>query len=176
VSSRVGALAALVATLLLAAAPAQALPPAERGAAFNRIEKKTMCIECNVPLNIAEAAQADATRVQIRLLLDRDLSEQQVLDQLVEDYGANILASPKAEGFNVLAYVVPLAALAGLLGLGAVLLPRWKHSSGEGDGPDDWAGPGSDDGPRPGGGPRPGKPLSRADNERLDAELARYGA
>ena len=57
-----------------------------------------MCIECNVSLNIAEAAQADATRAQIRRLLDRDLSEQQVLDQLVTDYGPNILASPRAEG------------------------------------------------------------------------------
>jgi cytochrome c-type biogenesis protein CcmH/NrfF len=163
VSRRAGALiAALLVTLLVAAAPAQAIVPAERGAAFNRIEKKTMCIECNVPLNIAVAAQADATRTEIRRLLDRGLSEQQVLDQLVKDYGANILAAPKAEGISTLAYVVPLAALAALLALGAVLLPRWRPNRGDG------GGPGADAPPR--------DELSRADHERLDAELARYGA
>ena len=121
-----------------------------------------MCIECNVPLNIAEAAQADATRAQIRRLLDRDLSEQQVLDQLVVDYGPNVLASPKAEGFNTAAYLVPVVALAALLAAGLLLLPRWRRARRDGGGPDD-----------PGAPPR--DPLSRADAERLDAELARYG-
>jgi len=155
-------IAALLVTLLVAAAPAQAIVPAERGAAFNRIEKKTMCIACNVPLNIAVAAQADATRTDIRRLLDRGLSEQQVLDQLVKDYGTtNILAAPKAEGISTLAYAVPLAALAALLALSAVLLPRWRRNRGDGDGPGDEAPPRDE--------------LSRADHERLDAELARYG-
>ena len=170
--------AALLLVVLAMAAPAQALPPAERGEAFNRIEKKTMCIECNVSLNIAVAAQADATRAQIRRLLDRGLSDQQVLDQLVEDYGPNILASPKAEGFNVLAYAVPVAALVALLALGAALLPRWRRNRGDGD--DDAPEGGGDDPPGDGPGPRdagvPGGGLSRAENERLDAELARYGA
>ncbi len=158
-SRHAGALLALLVALLVAAAPALAIDPAERGEAFNRIEKKTMCIECNVPLNIAEAAQADATRAQIRLLLDRGLSEEQVLDRLVEDYGANILASPRAKGFNALAYLVPVAALAALLALGGFLLPRWRRNRGEGP---------SDDVP-------PRDPPSSSDHERLDAELARYG-
>jgi cytochrome c-type biogenesis protein CcmH/NrfF len=163
-SRHVGALAALLVALLMAAAPAQAIDPAARGEAFNRIEKKTMCIECNVPLNIAVAAQADATRAQIRLLLDRGLSEQQVLDQLVEDYGANILASPKAEGISALAYLIPTATLVALLGLGAFLLPRWRRERRDDD---DAGGPGE---------PTPHDAPSRADHERLDAELARYGA
>lgn len=161
---RAAALVAMLVVLLVAAGPAQAIAPAQRGEAFNRIEKKTMCIECNVPLNIAVAAQADATRAQIRLLLDRGLTEQQVLDQLVEDYGANILASPKAEGFNALAYVVPVATLVALLGLGAFLLPRWRRERRDDD---DAGGPGE---------PTPHDAPSRAAHERLDAELARYGA
>ncbi len=153
------ALAALLLALLLSA-PARAVPPAERGEAFDRIEKQVMCIECNVPLNIADAAQADATRTEIRRLLARNLSDQQVLDALVADYGKNILAAPKASGFNAFAYLVPVLALAALLGLGALLLPRWRRERGSGGAP---------------GGAAPA-PLSRADAERLDAELARYGA
>ena len=163
-------LALLLAVLLVVAAPASALPVSQRGEAFNRLEKKTMCIECNVPLNIAVAAQADATRTQIRRLLDRGLSEPQVLDALVADYGDNILASPEPEGFNLLAYLVPVAALALLLALGLVLLPRWKRSRGD-DQDEDGGSPTGGDGPR-GGGPSP----THAENERLDAELARYGA
>ena len=155
-----GALALLL-TLLATAGPAHAIPPAQRGEAFNRIEKKTMCIECNVSLNIANAAEADAERAQIRLLLDRGLSEQQVLDALVEDYGPQVLATPQAKGFNILVFLVPLVALAALIALGAVLLPRWKRNRGDGGSEDP---PPADDAP------------SRAENERLDAELARYGA
>ena len=167
---RAGALLGLVIALLVAV-PALAYPPAERGEAFNRLEKKTMCIECNVSLNIAVAAQADATRAQIRLLLDRGLNDQQVLDQLVEDYGPNILATPKAQGFNVLAFAVPIVVLGGLLLLGLVLLPRWRRNRRDED--DGTAGPG-------GGGPHgpddDGSGPTRAEHERLDAELARYGA
>jgi len=155
------AVAGLLAAVLVTASPAHGLDPAARGEAFNRIEKKTMCIECNVPLNIAETAQADATRAQIRRLLDRDLSEEQVLDQLVADYGPNVLASPKPEGFNALAYLVPLAGLGALLALGAVLLPRWRRNRGAGEPP---------------AGGQAGEEPTRAESERLDAELARYGA
>lgn len=167
-SLRLATLLALLLALLAVAAPAQAIPLAERGEAFNRIEKKTMCIECNVPLNMALAAQADAQRAQIRRLLDRGLSEQQVLDRLVDDYGPNILAAPKAEGFNRLVYAVPVLALVALLGLGAVLLPRWRRSRRDAPERDaEWS-TGARDGPSRG--------PSRADDERLDAELARYGA
>lgn len=157
---------------LTAAAPAQAIAPDQRGEAFNRLEKKVMCIACNVPLNIAETAQADATRTQIRSLLGRGLSEQQVLDQLVEDYGENVLASPKAEGISTLAYVVPAGALVGLLALGALLLPRWKRSRSDHDGRGEAGRP--DDENR-GDGRAAGNAPSRAEHERLDAELTRYG-
>lgn len=161
-SARGLAVLALLLGLLAVAAPASlALPPSQRGEAFNRIEKQTMCIECNVSLNIANAAEADAERAQIRLLLNRGLSEQQVLDELVKEYGPNILATPKAKGFNVLVFLVPVVALAALLALGLVLLPRWRRERGDG-GPD----------PEDQGLEAP----TGAENERLDAELARYGA
>lgn len=164
-SGRAGALLALL-LFLVVAAPAHAIPEAQRGEAFNRLEKKVMCIECNVPLNIAEAPQADATRAQIRRLLDRDLSEPQILDQLVEDYGPNVLASPKAEGISTLAYAVPVGALAALLALGAVLLPRWRRNRASADEAE--ARREADPGP---GAQAP----NRAEHERLDDELARYG-
>lgn len=166
---RAVALVALVAGLLTAS-PALAFPPEERGEAFNRLEKKTMCIECNVSLNIAETPQADATRQQIRRLLDRGLNDQQVLDQLVDDYGPNVLATPKAQGFNILAFAVPIVALGGLLLLGLVLLSRWRRDRRDED--DGTVGPDGDGRDDDDGSIGP----TRAEHERLDAELARYGA
>lgn len=147
--------AAAVLALLAPAAAAEAAPRTS----FNDIEKSVMCVSCNVPLNIAESPQADRTRAQIRTLQAQGLNKQQILDRLVGIYGPNVLAEPKAQGFNTVAYAVPIAAVLALVVLGLVLLPRWRRSRG--DGPSD---PGATD---------PG--LSDADARRLDAELARFG-
>jgi cytochrome c-type biogenesis protein CcmH len=149
-------LAAVVALALLGG-PAAASAAAPR-ASFNDVEKSVMCVSCNVPLTIAESPQADRTRAQIRVLIAQGLTKQQILDRLVGDYGPNVLAEPKAQGFNAVAYGVPIAAVLGLVGLGLVLLPRWRRSR-------------SDEPP-----PAAGDDLSADDARRLDAELARFGA
>ena len=156
----------LAATLLLLGtlwAPQAAVAAVPR-ASFYDVERSVMCISCNVSLNIAESPQADRTRAQIRTLIAQGLTKDQILDRLVVLYGTpNILAEPKAEGFNVLAYGVPLATVLGLAGVGLVLLPRWRRTRGA---------TASDD-----GADRDGAPALSADDERrLDAELSRFGA
>ena len=149
-------LAAAVAFALLMAPPAA--PAAAPRASFNDVERSVMCVSCNVALTIAESPQADRTRAQIRVLIDRGLTKQQILDQLVGDYGPNVLAQPKAQGFNAVAYAVPIAAVVGLVALGLVLLPRWRRSRAD----DPPAADADDD-------------LCADDARRLDAELARFG-
>jgi cytochrome c-type biogenesis protein CcmH len=150
----------------MAAAAVMALVAPTTGVAaprtsFNDIEKSVMCVSCNVPLDIAESPQADRTRAQIRVLQAQGLSKQQILDRLVDDYGPNVLAEPKAQGFNLVAYAVPTGAVVALVALGIVLLPRWRRSRDDDDPPE----PGPQD-----------TELSAADEQRLDAELARFGA
>ncbi len=149
--------------LVVALLTALVAPPAAGAAAprtsFNDLEKSVMCVSCNVPLNIAESPQADRTRAQIRTLQAQGLSKQQILDRLVDIYGPNVLAQPKAQGFNAVAYAVPVGAVLALVVLGMVLLPRWRRTRGD-DPPDD---------------PPPGPAVSPADERRLDAELARFG-
>ncbi len=149
--------AALLALLLLLV-PSVAVAAAP--ASFNEIEKLTMCIECNVPLNIAESAQADATRTEIRRLIAQGQDKKQVLDALVAEYGPNILAAPKAKGFNLLAYLVPVVAVVALVALGLVLLPRWRGDAKAAAVARDLA---------------PAQPeLDPRDARRLDAELAAF--
>ena len=100
--------------------------------------------------------------MEIRRLLAQGMTKQQVLDRLVEDYGPNVLAEPKASGFNAVAYAVPAGAVLGLGTLALVLLPRWRRARAA----EAAADAGAPQAPE----------LSAADAQRLNSELARYGA
>jgi cytochrome c-type biogenesis protein CcmH len=130
-------------------------------ASFNDIEDEVMCDVCGTSLNTAQAPRADQQRAEIKQLIARGLTKQQIKDELVRRYGPDILATPEDRGFTLAAYLVPVAVVLALLAGLAVLLPRWRRRRAEGSGDDD-----------PGGGPA----LDAADARRLDEDLARFGA
>ena len=71
--------------------------------------------------------------------------------------GPTVLGLPATHGFELAAYLVPLAVVLGLLALLALLLPRWRrHARGR-----------TDVEPRP-------QPLSPSDAARLDSDIARF--
>lgn len=142
------ALAALIA--LTVAAPAFG-----KAASFADVEDEVMCVSCNVALNVAESPQADAERRYIRDLIARGDDKDQVKQALVKVYGDNVLALPKSEGFNLAAYLVPIALFAALVLALAFGLRRWRRRE------------------PPSGGPTTPE-LSAADAARLDADLAAF--
>ena len=145
----------LVALLLAATALVAAAPQAS----FNDIEDEVMCDTCNVPLNIAESPRADQQRREIRALIARGLTKEEVKSELKGRYGPAVLALPDDEGFSLAVWLVPIAVGLALLAALALLLPRWRGRGG---------GPGSE-------APAPAGPeLSAADARRLDQDLARY--
>ena len=115
-----------------------------------------MCTVCGVPLNLApsDAPFAVRERAFIRRLIARGESKQQIKDALAAEYGNEVLALPKDEGFNLAAYLVPAALVLGALALLAAMVPRWRRRAR---------------------GPTPDGPdISAADRRRLDDDLARY--
>jgi cytochrome c-type biogenesis protein CcmH len=141
--------------LLLAlalAAPAAAFAAAPR-ASLTDLEDEVMCTTCNVPLNVAESPQADQERAVIRKLIDRGLTKEQIKDELVAEYGDDVLAEPSSGSLD---WLVPVALVAALLLALALLVPRWRRRSRGG----------------PAAAPLPA--LSGADARRLDEDLARY--
>lgn len=149
------ALLLALAVLALAAAPAGAATPR---ASFNDIEDEVMCITCNVPLNIANSPQADEERAEIKALIAKGLTKQQILDQLVADLGPNILADPPRDGFNVTTWLVPIGAIGGVGVVLLLALPRWRRRSAAG---------------APASGVAPAGPaLDPDDLRRLDEDLA----
>jgi cytochrome c-type biogenesis protein CcmH/NrfF len=151
VSTRVARLA-LVALLALPSAGWAAQPRAS----FNDIEDEVMCDTCNVPLNIAESPRADQQRREIRDLIARGLTKDEIKAELKARYGPAVLALPDDDGFSLAVYLVPVLVVAGLLVLVVLLLPRWRRR-------------------RPPEAPATAAPeLSATDARRLDQDLARY--
>jgi cytochrome c-type biogenesis protein CcmH/NrfF len=88
-------------------------------------------------------------------------SESEISEALVAQFGEGVLAAPPKEGFNLLAWVLPLAGGAVAIGALAVALRRWSRTRAE---------PGSAATPSANGRP----PLDPELERRLDEELARF--
>ena len=104
------AAAALVAAVLaLAALPAGALAAGCPKTTMPAVESEVMCLQCGVPLNLAEdAPSARRERVFIQGLIDQCRSKQQIKDALVAQFGDRVLAEPKSSS----AVLVPAIAFA----------------------------------------------------------------
>jgi cytochrome c-type biogenesis protein CcmH/NrfF len=121
-------LASILACAALAGSSAAASPPAPK-TTLPAIERQVMCVTCKIPLNVAQSTQADRERAFIQSLIDRGGSEAEIKSALVGQYGPTVLGLPAASGFDLTAYLVPLAVVVALLAVLAVLLPRWRRSA-----------------------------------------------
>jgi cytochrome c-type biogenesis protein CcmH len=150
---------ALALTAVLAAMMGVAPPSSvAAGPTLPVIERQVMCVTCKIPLNVAQSQQADRERAFIQGLIDEGRSEPQIKSALVGQYGPTVLGLPSTHGFDLVAYLVPLAVVIAMLTLLALLLPRWRR--------------------RPRGDARASGPaaadLDPGDAARLDADLARF--
>ena len=146
--------AALVAfALLLAfAAPALAAPPR---ASLPDIEDEVMCVEFGTVLAVSESPVAQQERAFIRQQIAAGKDKAQIKAALVDQYGEEILAQPKASGFNATLWVVPIVVVLLAAGGIGVAVRRWRRNV-----------------PPPVEQELP-PPLSPEDEQRLDAELLR---
>jgi cytochrome c-type biogenesis protein CcmH/NrfF len=121
------------------------------------IERQVMCVTCKIPLNVAESTQADREREFIQSLIDEGEGENEIKKALVSQYGPAVLGLPSAHGFDLTAYLVPLAVVVALALLLLLLLPRWRRSAKEKSGQQSLP-----------------TPLAAPDAARLDADIARF--
>jgi cytochrome c-type biogenesis protein CcmH len=113
-----------------------------------------MCTICRSTLQVANSPQADRERDFIRTLIAQGLTKDEIKDELVAQYGEEVLSTPGGSGFDLTAWLLPIAGLiAGIAGIGLALV-RWRRRGDHGE---------------------PGAPAPAAeDSERLDDDLARY--
>jgi cytochrome c-type biogenesis protein CcmH len=148
---RAAAAVAVALTVLFIPAGAGAATPQ---ANLPDIEDEVMCTICGTLLAESESPQADRERALIRRLIDRGESKDQIEDALVAQYGPRVLATPSGHGFDLVAWIVPGAAILLALGLIAFFLVRGRgrrRSAGD-----------------------PASELDPADRARLDRDMSTY--
>lgn len=123
------------------------------------VEDEVMCPICGQMLSLSHSPAAERERVFIRRMIAEGKTGDQIKDALVAEYGPQVLALPKDEGFNALAYIVPLLIfiLGGLVVAWAVF--SWRKNRNAADGPD---------GIEPDSGPK------GADSDKLEEDIARF--
>ncbi len=151
-SARIALLLAVTALTLATAPTAASARPS-----LPVIERQVMCVTCKIPLNVAESPQADRERAYIQELIDQGKSESQIKSSLVGQYGPAVLGLPRAHGFDLTAYLVPLAVVLALLATLLVLLPSWRRQARAATARR-----------------RPPAVLSAADAARLESDIARF--
>ncbi len=78
----------------------------------HKLDVKIMAPCCwTQPVSDHYSGVANEIRREIRKMLLVGKTDQEILDFYVEKYGERILSMPRAEGFNLLAYVLPSPAL-----------------------------------------------------------------
>jgi cytochrome c-type biogenesis protein CcmH len=121
-------LAAAVGIAMSLASPAVAVAANCPRTSLGDVEDEVMCTVCGVPLNLAtDAPQAQRERAFIVSQIRQCRTKQQIKDQLVAQYGDRVLALPKAKGFGLTTYVIPIVGFilaAALITLAAI---RWRR-------------------------------------------------
>jgi cytochrome c-type biogenesis protein CcmH/NrfF len=129
-------LAAVVAAAFTLAGPAAAAC-AKPHTSLAALEGEIMCPTCHTTLDQSDAAAARRIEHFIQVRINQCATEKQIKADLVENFGAGILAAPPRKGFDLLAWWLPLGGIS----LGALLLAlgvwRWSRARGPDDEPHD---------------------------------------
>ena len=145
--------------LVVVAALAFVGPSAAACPTLADLEGEVMCPECKTTLDQSDAPVARDIKRFIETRAAACVSESQIKDELVAQFGPAVLAAPPRKGFHWLAWLLPLVGLLAGAVVISILVWRWSRSR---PAPEAVA---ADNG-------RP--PLDPELERRLDRELARF--
>jgi cytochrome c-type biogenesis protein CcmH len=150
--------AAVVALLAVAGAAAGS----EKHPTLAELENELVCPTCHTTLALSNAPVADRMRAFIRQRIAAGDTKSEIKEKLVESFGEGVLAAPTKKGFNLLAWILPLAGGAVAVVLVGLAARRWARSRPESE--------------LPRGDPAANgrSPLDPELERRLDEELARF--
>jgi cytochrome c-type biogenesis protein CcmH len=154
---RLFAVAAAVA-LFVAAAPALA---SNRHPTQAELERELVCPTCHTTLDESDAPIAREMKAVIRRRIAQGATKSQIEQELVDEFGPSVLGVPRKNGFDLLAWALPLGGI-GVAGA-AIAFGAWRWSRGR---------DGSDTVSQASLAP----PLDPELDRRVDEELARFDA
>ena len=105
-----------------------ALVPAQKSVTIDKIKNSLICTcECSMTVNACQGSMACSSAEKLnseaKALVEKGLSEQEILTVFIDRYGEKILAAPTKKGFNLLAWILPYILFI-LAGSGIVYLLR----------------------------------------------------
>jgi cytochrome c-type biogenesis protein CcmH len=101
------------------------------------LEAELVCPVCETTLDQSTAPVAQRMKTFIRVRIAAGDSEQEIKDALVAEFGPGVIAEPPEGGFGLLAWLLPLAAVAVGIVVVAFLIRRWsRRAPAEPDGAD----------------------------------------
>jgi cytochrome c-type biogenesis protein CcmH len=157
-------LALVILTLVALCAPGTAWA-SEQNPTLAEVEAELYCPTCDGPLPLSDAPVADRIRSFIRARISAGDTKSEIKEKLVESFGESVLAAPPKEGFNLLAWVLPLGGGLVAVVVLAFAVRRWSRSRS------------SEEEPQEVGSTANGRGTLDPELERrLDEELARFDA
>jgi cytochrome c-type biogenesis protein CcmH len=120
---------------MLAIALCFTLGATDAGSRYNNLSHRTMCT-CGCAEILGECNHVGCSASTEELAIVRDgiangQSDQAILDSMVAKYGAVVLAAPTGHGFDVVAWIAPVAVFLAAL-FGTILLVRHWSVGGRG--------------------------------------------
>jgi len=146
--------------LLVLALPAAAAA-SEKNPTLRELEGELMCPTCGTTLELSNAPAANQIRRFARERIAAGDTKSEIEDKLVAEFGRGVLASPPKEGFDLLAWVLPLLAAGVAAAAIGVLVFRWSRGRDSEPAAEELGTNGRVD-------------LDPALEQRLEEELARY--
>jgi cytochrome c-type biogenesis protein CcmH len=112
--------------LVLATAPAAWASEAHPTLA--ELEGEVMCPACHTTLDQSSSPVARQIERFISRRIAAGDSKSEIKDRLADEYGPSILAAPPKEGFDLLAWLLPLVGILGGALVLAALAWRWSRA------------------------------------------------
>ena len=91
------------------------------------LEGELVCPTCHTTLDQSNAAVALRMKQFVRTRIAVGDTKSEIKDQLVAQFGKGVLAAPEQSGFDLLAWVLPIAGLLAGAGVLTVLAWRWTR-------------------------------------------------
>jgi cytochrome c-type biogenesis protein CcmH len=91
------------------------------------LEAELVCPTCKTTLDQSDAPVAQQMKRYVARRIAAGDTKSEIKDDLVAQFGKGVLAAPEREGFDLLAWVLPLVGLAGGGIAVSLLLWRWTH-------------------------------------------------
>jgi cytochrome c-type biogenesis protein CcmH len=123
---RAGVVALLLAALALAA-PAAA---SERHPTQAELEAEVVCPTCHTTLEQSNSPVAQRMKAFIAVRIRAGDTKSEIESKLVDDFGQAVLAKPATHGFDLLAWVLPIAGLVAAASVLAFAARRWTRARG----------------------------------------------